>query len=90
MCVFDLGASLIMELMSLEDDDGGLFLTQTPKNGIKDMSNMELLEDSFNFGDVFNDKENDGGVGNMEYSDISETENTVYDESNQIGNPTFE
>ena len=54
----------MMEQFSLEDDDMGMFITQTPSVNVDNLDS--LLEDSFDF--------ECNEVGKMLYSDISEDE----------------
>ena len=55
----------MMDVFSLEDDDMGLFITQTPSNNVQNIS--DLLDVSM---EEFENNE----VGTMHYSDISDDE----------------
>ena len=63
MCDRVLVGILMMDVFSLEDDDMGLFITQTPSNNVQNIS--DLLDVSME------DFENNE-VGTMHYSDISD------------------
>ena len=60
---FSISILFVMEL-SLEDDDLGLFITQTPSQNVEISNLLDVSLDDFDCGEV----------GSMHYSDISEDE----------------
>ena len=76
---------------SLEDDDIGMFITQTPSqnDGISASAvNSDLDEGLMDF--QLTQTSGSGEVGNMEYSDISDVETDEKDCQKNSQNPTFE
>ena len=67
-------SSLIMDVLSLEEDDEGMFLTQTPSREVGDSSQAGYLDNFVEFEDTVNGFVNEPSVGNMNYSDISDDE----------------
>ena len=67
-------SSWIMENFTLEDDDMGLFITQTPKENVEMENLVSFVQDDMDFETNVNDSVMEGQVGNMVYSDISDFE----------------
>ena len=72
VAIIGLISILIMELFSLEEDDSGIFITQ---NGSENVVNMDYSYEDFEFPSSQMVHGNEGEVGQMHYSDISEDEN---------------
>ena len=77
--------NLIMELLSLEEDDSGVFITQ---NGSDFLDNyMESSDEDFV---MPSSQRKIGDVMPMQYSDISEDESSVSVNKNYPDQPNFE
>ena len=85
-------SSLIMEMenLSVDDEDMGLFLTQTPNTNSMEATLEEFSESEDVFDMDLTQNATNGTVGRMEYSDISEEENGEKDLPEKDNNPTFE
>ena len=85
-------SSLIMDIdfLSVDDEDMGLFLTQTPNSNsveatLEDLSDSEEVFSMDTTGNITNST-----VGQMQYSDISDEENVEKEMQEINENPTFE
>ena len=79
-----------MDTFSIEDDDLGLFLTQTPSSSRNEESLTEFLDDSMDLVEMPRGEGNNRDVGQMHYSDISDDETRNKENSNQEEDFNFE
>ena len=79
-----------MEFMPMEDDEDGIFLTQTPSGSNGDMFNEGINEDYLDFTSETEDKSYVNGVGSTQYSDISDAEENMNIDTEITSQPNFE